>query len=156
MSEPAKPVETKRPGSKINWGAWIFVLATGGIVVAGVVTGVTVFEDYTYRAQNSEAYSLLQSARVALIEEFQEHRKWPDSLDKIVSSTSGTHTKSVAITRGAGGTGEIELTATMRTEGPDQRIAGKTILLVSSDGGKNWTCKPGTMPNEYVPPNCRH
>ena len=156
MSEPTKPVEAKRPDSRINWVAWIIVLAVGVVFTAAAVIGVTVYDDFTYRAQNSEAYSLLQSARVSLIEEFQENRKWPDNLDKIVSSTSGTHTKSVAITRGAGGTGEIELTATMRTDGPEQRIAGKTILLVSSDGGKNWTCRPGTMPKEYVPPNCRN
>jgi type IV pilus assembly protein PilA len=155
MSEPTKPVEAKRPGSKINWGIWIGLIAIIGVIAAVVLAFNAEHNARIARAQSMEAVSLLSGARVGLTEEFQDHGKWPGSLDKIVSA-SGTYTKSIVITKGAGGAGEIELTATMRTEGVNETVAGKTIFLVSSDGGKNWTCKPGTMPRQNLPGNCRN
>ncbi len=152
MSEATEPVEPKRKGFKISWGVWIGLLAIVGI---GVAVGMASYGDYTHRSQNAEAGSLLISARTGLAVEFQEHAKWPENLDKVVNTTSGKYTESVRITKGAGGAGEIELTATMRTEGVDRRVAGKTIRMVSSNGGKTWICKPGTMNAEYLPADCR-
>jgi len=48
------------------------------------------------------------------------------------------------------------LTSLMRSEGVDRRVAGMSILMVSSDGGTNWTCKPGTMPAKNLPAACRN
>ena len=153
MSEPTELVEAKRPGFKIIWVIGLALLAIAGVIAA---VGVTVYDDFTHRANVSEAISMLTGARTGLAIEFQDREKWPENLDKVVNTISGTYTESIRITKGAGGVGEVELTATMRTTGVDRSIAGKTILMVSSDGGKNWTCKPGTMPLEYLPPNCRN
>ena len=57
--------------------------------------------------------------------------------------------------KGAGSASEIELTATMRTEGVDRRVRGQTVRMLSADGGKNWTCKPGTMEPKNLPISCR-
>jgi len=113
-----------------------------------------VYADYTHRAQTTEAILLMAVAKTPLAEYFLERKRWPNNLDK-VSSSSGKYTESVAITRGAGGTGEIELTATMRSERVDRRVRGHTVRMLSADGGKNWTCKPGTMPAKNLPASCR-
>jgi len=63
--------------------------------------------------------------------------------------------QSVAITKGAGGAGEIELTATLKTEGADPRVAGKSVRLLSADGGKSWACRGGTVPERALPLDCR-
>lgn len=68
----------------------------------------------------------------------------------------GKYTRSLAITKGAGGVSEIELTATMRIEGVDRRVAGHTLVLMSRDGGKSWSCRPGTMQKESLPAACRN
>ena len=149
MSEPA---EARRSKFKVSWRGWLALLATLGVI--GVVV-FPLYGDYTHLAQNSEAITLMASARTPLSEYFQNHEKWPENLDNVVDNTSGKFTKSVGITKGAGGAGEIELTATMRTEGVDRRVAGKTILMVSPDGGKNWTCKRGTMQDKHLPSGCR-
>src|SRR5688572_15748520 len=111
------------------------------------------YGDYTHRSQAAEAISLMGSARTPLAEYFQDNKKWPE---KLVDQTSGKYTLSVALTKGAGATGEIEMTATMRTEGVDRRVAGQTILMSSTDGGKTWTCRPGTMPAKNLPSSCRN
>lgn len=61
----------------------------------------------------------------------------------------------MAITKGAGGAGEIELTATLKTEGVDRRVAGKSVRLLSADGGKNWVCRAGTVPERTLLFGCR-
>jgi hypothetical protein len=64
---------------------------------------------------------------------------------------SGNYVQSVAITKGASEAGEIELTATLKTEGVDRRIAGKSVRLLSADAGKSWTCRGGTVPERALP-----
>ncbi|MEO8145434.1 MAG: pilin [Betaproteobacteria bacterium] len=137
---------------KISWSSWLVLLAIVGVIAAIAIPS---YGDYIHRAQASEAVSLLEGAKAPLAEYFDSRKKWPGRLDE-VSGTSGKYTSSVAITRGAGGTGEIELTATMRSEGVDRRVAGQSVLMTSADGGKNWTCKPGTMQPKNLPTACRN
>ncbi len=152
MHSMSETGETRRSKFKVSWRGWVALLATLGVIALVVFP---MYGDYTHRAQNAVAVSLLTGAQTPLAEYFANNGKWPENLDKVIDSTSGKFTKSVGITKGAGKAGEIELTATMGTEGVDRRVRGKTILSVSSDGGKNWTCKPGTMPEEHLPQGCR-
>ena len=137
---------------KVGWRGLVALIAT---ILFIAVVAISSYGDFTHFAQNSEAIALMASAKTPLREYFEGQGKWPEDLDKIVENTSGRFTKSVGITKGAGGAGEIELTATMRTEDVDRRVRGKTILMVSSDGGKSWTCKRGTMAEEHLPAGCR-
>jgi type IV pilus assembly protein PilA len=137
---------------KISWGSWAILLA---ILVVIAAIAIPSYGDYAHRSQVSEAISLMGAAKTPLAEYFVAHRKWPKSLDEVGSTTSGKFTQSVAITSGAGTTGEIELTATMRTESVDRRVRGQTARMLSSDGGRTWSCKPGNMPNKNLPAACR-
>ena len=126
----------------------------GTLTVLGVVVFAS-YGDYSHLAQNAEAVSLMSAAKAPLGDYFQRYEKWPDNLDDIVDTTNARFTKSIGISKGAGETGAIELTATMRTEGVDRRVAGRTILMTSSDGGKTWTCKRGTMRQDDLPARCQ-
>jgi type IV pilus assembly protein PilA len=137
---------------KISWSSWFALAALTAIVVA---VALPMYGDYTHRSQASEAVSLLAGAKTPLAEYFSDHKKWPRSLGEVAGTTSGKYTRSVEITRGAGGTGEIELTATMRAEGVDRRVRGQTVRMLSADGGKTWICRPGTMPEKNLPGSCR-
>ena len=106
------------------------------------------------RAQVSEAVSLLGAAKEPLAAYFQERKKWPVKAAEAVAATSGKYTESIEITKGAGGTAAIELTATMKTKEVKDAVAGKTVRLQSSDG-LTWTCLPGTVPAKYLPTACR-
>ncbi|MEW6688846.1 MAG: pilin [Pseudomonadota bacterium] len=146
MDEPAKK------GSRISWVSWFALLAIIGIVAAVLIPA---YGDYTHRSQASEAVMLLSAAKTPLAEYFADRRKWPKALEEVAGQTSSKYTRSVVISRGAGGAGEIELTATMKTEGVDRRVAGQTIRFFSKDGGRTWTCRPGTMPAKNLPGSCR-
>jgi type IV pilus assembly protein PilA len=140
-------------GSKVNWKSWLALIALLGVIAA---VAIPQYADYTHRAQASETISILGAANVPLAEYFSDKQKWPGRIEEVTGSTSGKYTQSVAITRGAGGTGEIELTGTMRTEGVDRRVRGQSVRLLSGDGGRNWVCKPGTMELKNLPATCRN
>ena len=152
MSEVRKPAEDSRPRFKVSWVSWLALLAIIGVIVAVAIPS---YGDYTHRAQASEAVMLLGGAKTPVSEYFVEFKKWPRSLDEVAGATSGRYTQSVAITKGAGGRGEIELTATMRAEGVDRRVARASIRLFSVDGGVTWTCRAGTAKQQILPAACR-
>lgn len=137
---------------KFTWIGLIVLMAIVGVIAAVVIPS---FGDYGHRAQVSEAITLMASAKDPLGDYFDANKKWPDKLEKLVEPTSGKYTLSVSITKGAGGTGEIELTGIMRTEGVDRRVRGQSVRLLSADGGKNWVCKAGTMEQKNLPATCR-
>jgi len=153
MSSEPEPNEAAKPRFRISWVGSLMLLAIIGVVAAIVIPS---YGDYIHRSQASEAVSLLAGARAPLAEYFEAQKRWPDAIEKVAETTSGKYTRSVAITKGAGGTGELELTATMRTERVDRRVAGHTVRLTTPDGGKSWVCRPGTMPAKNLPAACRN
>jgi type IV pilus assembly protein PilA len=131
---------------------WLGVAALLAVIAAIVLPS---YADYTHRAQASEAIMLLAGAKTPLAEHFADKGQWPPSLQALKLDTSGKFTREVVISKGAGGKGEIELTATMRVEGVDRRVAGKSVRLLSRDGGATWLCRPGTLESSNLPLDCR-
>lgn len=144
-----EPVKKPRP---IPWTALISIVVLGAIVAAVLIPS---HADYTDRSQVAEAVLLLGGTRTPLTEYYAGHKKWPSSLAGVIPEAGGKYVQSVAITKGAGGADEIELTATLRTEGVDRRVAGKSVRLLSADGGKSWTCRAGTVQERSLPQDCR-
>jgi len=140
-------------GNKVSWKSWLALFALFGVIAAAAIPQ---YADYTHRAQAAETISILGAAKSPLAEYFADKRKWPGRIEEVTGSTGGKYTQSVAITRGAGGTGEIEITGMMRTEGVDRRVRGQSVRMLSSDGGKTWLCRPGTMEPKNLPSICRN
>jgi type IV pilus assembly protein PilA len=137
---------------KVSWGSWGSWIGLAGIV--GIIAAVAIpsYGDYIHRAQASEAISLLSEAKTPLAEYFAEQKKWPP---KLLTTTQGKYTESVVISRGAGASGELELTAKMRPTA-DRRVAGKSVRMATKDGGKTWVCSPGTMEAKNLTAACRN
>jgi type IV pilus assembly protein PilA len=142
--------EAPKKKSRVSWVSWAALLAVIGIVVAIAVPS---YGDYTHRSQASEAVTLLGGAKTPLAEYFADRNRWPGKLEEVVAETSGKFTRSVAITKAAGS--EVELTATMKTEGVDRRAAGAKIRMFSSDGGRTWTCRGERDRQNILPSACR-
>jgi type IV pilus assembly protein PilA len=138
--------------ARIPWTQLIVIAILVALVIAVLIPA---YGDYADRAQVSEAILLLGSTKAPLAEYYETHKKWPPSLANMLSEPGSKYVQSVAITKGAGGAGEIELTATLKTEGVDRRVAGKSVRLLSADGGKYWVCRAGTVREKTMPSGCR-
>ena len=128
------------------------------VAIIGILAAVAIpaYQDYIARAQVSEAVQLLGSGKTGHAEAFGDKGTWP-ALTDAMGNTSGKYTQSISSLTGTGATGLVmTLIGTMSiTGGVNTAISGLTVFLITTDGGKNWSCTYGTLLSKYVPGACR-
>ena len=128
----------------------MIVIAIIGILA---VVALPAYQDYTARAQVSEALTLAEGQKSAVTEYRSDRGAWPTSNTEagVASSISGKYVASVQV--GADGI----ITATMKSAGVNNDIKGKTLILKPTDvaGSFTWTCDKGTIAQKFRPSTCR-
>ncbi|HEZ5116921.1 TPA: pilin [Neisseria meningitidis] len=111
------------------------------IAIVGILAAVALpaYQDYTARAQVSEAILLAEGQKSAVTEYYLNHGKWPgDNSDAGVASASdikGKYVQSVTVANGV-------VTAEMKSDGVNNEIKGKKLSLWAKrqDGSVKWFC----------------
>ncbi|WP_196427815.1 pilin [Neisseria meningitidis] len=111
------------------------------IAIVGILAAVALpaYQDYTARAQVSEAILLAEGQKSAVTEYYLNHGKWPgDNSDAGVASSTdikGKYVKSVEVKNGV-------VTATMASSNVNNEIKGKKLSLWAKrqDGSVKWFC----------------
>lgn len=134
-----------------------FTLVELMIVVAiiGLLASIALptYQNYAGRAQVNEAVELLMGFKTPLSDWFGDRNEWPADLQTdLVGTFSGNYVGNIT---GSGSGTTYTLTATMKTAGINPALFGKTIILVTTDGGKTWDCSGGTIIDVYRPSACR-
>lgn len=128
----------------------MIVIAIIGILA---VVALPAYQDYTGRAQVSEAVGLAEGQKSAIVEYRADKGKWPTSNAEagIASTIGGKYTKSIVV--GANGV----VTATMKSSGVNTDVAGKTLTMTPTQaaGSFTWVCAADTLPGKFLPSSCR-
>ncbi|HFA4789168.1 TPA: pilin, partial [Neisseria gonorrhoeae] len=111
------------------------------IAIVGILAAVALpaYQDYTARAQVSEAILLAEGQKSAVTEYYLNNGKWPEDNDKagVASSSSikGKYVKSVTVAKGV-------VTAQMASTGVNKEIKDKRLSLWAKreDGSVKWFC----------------
>ncbi|HFA2625594.1 TPA: pilin, partial [Neisseria gonorrhoeae] len=111
------------------------------IAIVGILAAVALpaYQDYTARAQVSEAILLAEGQKSAVTEYYLNHGKWPkDNGAAGVASAStikGKYVESVTVTNGV-------VTAKMKSDGVNKEIQGKKLSLWArrENGSVKWFC----------------
>ncbi|EMR8812959.1 pilin, partial [Neisseria gonorrhoeae] len=111
------------------------------IAIVGILAAVALpaYQDYTARAQVSEAILLAEGQKSAVTEYYLNHGKWPeDNTSAGVASSSsikGKYVKSVTVAKGV-------VTATMKSDGVNKEIKDKRLSLWAKreNGSVKWFC----------------
>ncbi|HEZ3909393.1 TPA: pilin [Neisseria meningitidis] len=111
------------------------------IAIVGILAAVALpaYQDYTARAQVSEAILLAEGQKSAVTEYYLNHGEWPaNNSDAGVASSStikGKYVKSVEVKNGV-------ITATMASSNVNKEIQGKKLSLWAKrqDGSVKWFC----------------
>ncbi|HEZ5675443.1 TPA: pilin [Neisseria meningitidis] len=111
------------------------------IAIVGILAAVALpaYQDYTARAQVSEAILLAEGQKSAVTEYYLNHGKWPGgNSDAGVASSStikGKYVEKVEVANGV-------VTATMLSSGVNKEIQGKKLSLWAKrqDGSVKWFC----------------
>ncbi|HFC6226025.1 TPA: pilin [Neisseria meningitidis] len=111
------------------------------IAIVGILAAVALpaYQDYTARAQVSEAILLAEGQKSAVTEYYLNHGKWPsdNSAAGVASSSTikGKYVAGVKVEKGV-------ITATMLSSGVNKEIQGKKLSLWAKrqDGSVKWFC----------------
>ncbi|HEZ6205812.1 TPA: pilin [Neisseria meningitidis] len=111
------------------------------IAIVGILAAVALpaYQDYTARAQVSEAILLAEGQKSAVTEYYLNHGTWPgDNSNAGVASSStikGKYVKEVTVANGV-------ITATMLSSGVNKEIQGKKLSLWAKrqNGSVKWFC----------------
>ncbi|HGH6898146.1 TPA: pilin [Neisseria meningitidis] len=111
------------------------------IAIVGILAAVALpaYQDYTARAQVSEAILLAEGQKSAVTEYYLNHGIWPgDNSSAGVASSStikGKYVKSVEVKNGV-------VTAQMKSSGVNKEIQGRKLSLWAKrqDGSVKWFC----------------
>ncbi|HEZ5804885.1 TPA: pilin [Neisseria meningitidis] len=111
------------------------------IAIVGILAAVALpaYQDYTARAQVSEAILLAEGQKSAVTEYYLNHGKWPgDNSDAGVASASdikGKYVEKVEVKNGV-------ITAEMKSSGVNKEIQGKKLSLWAKRqaGSVKWFC----------------
>ncbi|HEZ4274102.1 TPA: pilin [Neisseria meningitidis] len=111
------------------------------IAIVGILAAVALpaYQDYTARAQVSEAILLAEGQKSAVTEYYLNHGEWPGNNSSAGVATSadikGKYVKSVEVKNGV-------VTATMLSSGVNKEIQGKKLSLWAKrqNGSVKWFC----------------
>ncbi|HEZ6250322.1 TPA: pilin [Neisseria meningitidis] len=122
------------------------------IAIVGILAAVALpaYQDYTARAQVSEAILLAEGQKSAVTEYYLNHGEWPgDNTSAGVASSSeikGKYVQSVTVANGV-------ITAQMASSGVNKEIQGKKLSLWAKrqNGSVKWFCgQPVTRADDAV------
>ena len=130
------------------------------VAIIGILAAIAIpsYQDYTARAQVSEAVSLSSSFKTGLSEHFQSAGKFAAGLlpTQIGSTVSGKYVSSISFDQHSGGT--IRIRTKMRQAGSVAKgLGGKEMLLKTTDGGRTWVCGSNTsnIKPKHRPAGCK-
>nr|WP_101069672.1 pilin [Neisseria meningitidis] len=111
------------------------------IAIVGILAAVALpaYQDYTARAQVSEAILLAEGQKSAVTEYYLNHGIWPANNNSAGVATStdikGKYVEKVEVAKGV-------ITATMLSTGVNKEIQGKKLSLWAKrqDGSVKWFC----------------
>ncbi|HEZ6093986.1 TPA: pilin [Neisseria meningitidis] len=111
------------------------------IAIVGILAAVALpaYQDYTARAQVSEAILLAEGQKSAVTEYYLNHGEWPANNSSAGVATSanikGKYVQSVTVANGV-------ITAQMASSGVNKEIQGKKLSLWAKrqDGSVKWFC----------------
>ncbi len=135
------------------------------VAIIGILAAVAIpsYQDYTARAQVTEAMSLTSGMKTGLAEWFADRGGWPSAVQSISDSASGKYVSAITFT-GVLTTGTLNVNATMKGTGVNQAIQNLVFSMATTSGGNRWSCgnQPGmqsegstTLLDKHLPGACK-
>ena len=138
------------------------------VAIIGILAAVAIpsYQDYTARAQVSEAIALTSQFKLQLTEFYTDNGAFdpggtPVDVGDMSGTTTGKYVDSIAFENQGGLT--ITVKATFKTTGVAAAIQGSVFGIATQDGGRTWGCgddadpapSGNTVLTKYMPAACK-
>lgn len=136
------------------------------VAIIGILAAVALpaYNDYTTRAQVSEAVELLGGLKAPLAAYAYEQNSWPDlttsttpTATQITATITGKYSTISTTTGTAIGTFPNGVISADMTSGQASAGSTKTVAFSTSNGGQLWVCNGSstTVPKKFLPQACK-
>lgn len=133
------------------------------VAIIGILAAVAIpsYQDYTARAQVTEAIGLASGFKTGMAEHYTDQGSWPLNLTAVGDTTSGKYVQGMGIQTVTGST--LVITAKMKSAGVAPQIRDGIYALATVDGGRKWECGHGgttvsaqtTILAKFLPGTCK-
>ncbi len=134
------------------------------VAIIGILAAVAIpsYQDYTARAQVSEAVNLNAGLKTPFSEYFLDKGVWP-IITKLGAQTKGKYVKDITADNEGKNSNKINIFATMKSAGVNKGVQSKTMILQgevnTTIGTIDWTCDKAvtkaTLDEKYLPGACK-
>jgi type IV pilus assembly protein PilA len=124
------------------------------VAIIGILAAVAIpaYQDYTARAQLSEAITLTGGLKTPIAEAYSQNAVAASCAVPPGSVTSGKYL--ATILPGAASNATCELIATMKVAGVAKKAQGVTVTFTFTSASGKWACTSSAQP-EIVPAACK-
>lgn len=128
------------------------------VAIIGILAAIAIpqYQDYTARAQSTEALNLASGLKTQVAEYYADKGAWPAITDIGYTAATDVTGKYVASVDVDNTTGAV--TATMKSTGVSKDLQGKEVVLTPTAAtGKpiTWACTTDATNKSVVPTSCR-
>ena len=127
------------------------------VAIIGILAAIAIpsYQDYTARAQVSEAVSLTAGFKTPLAEYYQTKGSFAAGLKPtdVASTTNGKYVRNIAFDKISGS--KISIRATMKQAGSvAAAVATKVLAMNTVNGGRTWKCVSAGLDDKHLPAGC--
>ena len=128
------------------------------VAIIGILAAIAIpsYQDYTARAQVSEAVSLSAGLKTPLAEYYQTKGAFNSpnvTAAQVASTLNGKYVSKIEL-RGHSTNG-VAIVATMKGAGSVAAlVAGKLLEINTDNGGRTWKCLSNNMDPKHLPSGC--
>lgn len=123
------------------------------VAIIGILAAIAIpqYQDYTARAQLSEAVTLAGGLKTPVAEAYSQDGSAASCAVPTGTVTTGKYVASVTA---AAADGACTVTATLKTTGVAKKLEGKKVNFAYNPTANTWTCT-SDAPAEVVPASCK-